>query len=208
MCFCYALCVSKHKHTVSHIHKRHIFFSEKSCSTLLIKSLRNCFFSFTNKQIKRNTLCAQQVFLNFSTANMKSLPIEIYDNEELSALVVQFNAENNRLKKLPKSLANLENLEYITVRNNTMNSFPASVSRMKKLVTLDVTNNAIKKLPPAIHKASALTTLLAPNNRLRTLPKNIGKSTSLAFVDVSGNLIKSFKKVFSCICCGLFCYSN
>ncbi|KAJ8310463.1 hypothetical protein KUTeg_012328 [Tegillarca granosa] len=39
-------------------------------------------------------------FLNFSTSNFKSLPVEIYDNEELSLLAVKFNAENNRLKRL------------------------------------------------------------------------------------------------------------
>jgi Leucine-rich repeat (LRR) protein len=63
----------------------------------------------------------------------------------------------------------------------------------KKLQLLNIENNAIKKLPPPIHKATGLTKLLASNNRIRTLPKNIGKSP-VSYIDVSGNLIKSFKK--------------
>ena len=135
-----------------------------------------------------------KVHLQFGTANMKTLPVEIYNNEELSALTVKFNAENNRLKRLPKSISMLENLEHIEVQNNNMSAFPASVSKLKKLTFLNLTSNNIKKLPNPIHKASSLTKLLASKNRIRTLPKNIGKSTSLEYVDVSHNMIKSFKK--------------
>ena len=135
-----------------------------------------------------------RVHLQFGTANMKSLPVEIYNNEELSALTIKFNAENNRLKRLPKSISALENLESIEIQNNNLSAFPASVAKLKKLQFLNISSNNIKKLPNPIHKATSLTRLLAPKNRIRTLPKNIGKSPSLEYVDVSHNMIKSFKK--------------
>jgi hypothetical protein len=65
--------------------------------------------------------------LKFGTCNYKSLPIEIYNNEELSQFTVRFTAENNRLKRLPKAISALENLEYIDIQNNALTAFPGSV---------------------------------------------------------------------------------
>ena len=103
----------------------------------------------------------KKVHLKFGTCNYKSLPIEIYNNEELSQFTVRFTAENNRLKRLPKAISALENLEYIDIQNNALTAFPGSVAKLKKLQLLNIENNAIKKLPPPIHKATGLTKLLA-----------------------------------------------
>lgn len=104
----------------------------------------------------------KKIHLKFGNGNWKSLPVEIYDNEEISQLAIKFTAENNRLKRLPKSIAALENLEHIDITNNTLSAFPGSVSRMKKLEVLIIKNNAIKKLPPAIHKCTGLQSSTLP----------------------------------------------
>src|SRR5688572_11234119 len=56
--------------------------------------------------------------LNFSTTSSKSLPLEVYKNEELMNFTRRLDAQNNRIKKLPRSISALQRLEHIDLSNN------------------------------------------------------------------------------------------
>ena len=136
----------------------------------------------------------KQVIINFSTASMKTLPLEIWQNEEIQQNAIELRAESNRLKKLPKQVSDLEVLETLTVQNNALSALPGTISKMKKLTLINAENNSLKSIPGTIHKSPIIKYLHLSNNKIKALPKTINKSTTLELVDVSRNVIRSVKK--------------
>ena len=92
--------------------------------------------------------------LDFDTNSAKALPPEVYKNEEIMSFATRLNAQNNRIKKLPRAISALQGLREIDLRNNSMSTLPRSVSRLKALTQLDVSGNSLRSLPPTLHQAS------------------------------------------------------
>jgi Leucine-rich repeat (LRR) protein len=78
---------------------------------------------------------------------VKALPAEIWKNEEVQRKSTKFLGENNSLKKLPKTISDLENLVFIDLRNNILGALPATICKIKSLHTLLVSGNQLKSLP-------------------------------------------------------------
>ena len=103
--------------------------------------------------------------LHYSTTSVRALPEELYKNEELMYTVRRLDAPNNRLKRLPETIGDLEGLESIDVQNNSITSLPGTICDLQSLSYLDVSKNAIRKLPAGLDRAAALAELRASNNR-------------------------------------------
>lgn len=50
----------------------------------------------------------------------QALPEEVYANEEVAMKTYVIHAQNNKLKKLPKSLSELQNLQRVDIQNNVI----------------------------------------------------------------------------------------
>ena len=58
--------------------------------------------------------------MSFNTILMKRLPEEIFKNEELVQHARRFEAPNNRIKKIPKEMANWTEMEHVDVHHNQL----------------------------------------------------------------------------------------
>lgn len=130
--------------------------------------------------------------LRFSTSSVRSLPAEICENEELMNSTYLLDAPNNRLKRLPQTIGDLECLESIDVSNNAISSLPASLADLQSLSYLDVSNNSLRSLPSGLGRAPALTDVRASNNRIRSVPMKL--PSVLETIDLSQNDITKLNK--------------
>jgi len=79
--------------------------------------------------------------VSFNTILMKKLPEEVLKNEELVEHTRRLEAPNNRLKKLPKELGVLTELEHFDVHHN----------QLKRFVVRQRTSQAGAALKPWLH---------------------------------------------------------
>lgn len=130
--------------------------------------------------------------LRFSTTSSKSLPEEFYKNEELQNTARLLDAPNNRIKRVPKEIGDLNALQTIDLHNNIIAKLPASIGKLPSLNLLDVSANGLRSLPATLGRSPALTEVRASGNRLRTVPARL--PALLEALDLSDNAIRKLKK--------------
>ena len=136
------------------------------------------------KDVKRHIIPRGEgkkaVDLRWSTTSIKAIPSELYKNEEVTDFARILEFPNNRIKKLPKAVSTMGELERIELQNNILSTIPASVSKLKSLNYLDISNNNVRSLPATIHKATGLAEIRASGNRLKSVPAKIRHCTQLS----------------------------
>ena len=124
--------------------------------------------------------------------------------------LLDFRCDNNQLRDLPPSIANMKTLTLFRCRGNYIRRLMPDVGKMQSLKTLDcnqnemahlpgsagklvklkflsLQSNRFEKLPPLVGKLSGLKRLMLGNNALETLPYEIGFLTSLQELQVFNN---------------------
>ncbi|NWR92802.1 LRRC2 protein, partial [Furnarius figulus] len=122
--------------------------------------------------------------LNVSFNNLKSVPPELGDCENLEKLDLSGNME---ITELPFELSNLKQVTTVDVSANKFHSIPICVLRMSNLQWLDISNNNLKDLPEDIDRLDQLQTLLLQKNKLTYLPRALVNMPKLSLLVVSGD---------------------
>jgi hypothetical protein len=99
---------------------------------------------------------------------------------------------SNRLKELPETLSNLEELESLYLGENRVQFLPAGIGCLKQLTEMDLSGCELKLLPDSICNCSSLTKFWACNNRLVSLPAQMGQLANLKELHVRRNQIRAF----------------
>lgn len=86
--------------------------------------------------------------------------------------------ENTGLKRLPMSVGNLKNLEYLDLSENTLTFIPESIGNLKKLRYLDLSDNLLE-LPASLGNLTSLRELYLIINKKILYPKEMMKLKSL-----------------------------
>ena len=131
-----------------------------------------------------------------------SLPEELAGFPNLKRLSIN----NTLIRKLPGSLAELANLEYLSVsfdnryfslaygsgRNRAvLVTLPRQIGQLKKLKELRLSSNSIKTIPEGIGELESLRELDLSGNPLQALPKSFGKLAKLETLDLSNTSLKT-----------------
>jgi len=143
-------------------------------------------------QTRRKAPVVKGYELRYSTTSSKSLPEELYKNEELQNTARLLEAPNNKIKKVPYEIGDLSALQTIDLHNNIIAKLPASICKLPSLSMLDVSANGLRSLPATLGRAPALTEVRAAGNRLRTIPARL--PTLLEALDLSDNAVRKLKK--------------
>ncbi|KFV77509.1 Leucine-rich repeat-containing protein 2 [Struthio camelus australis] len=122
--------------------------------------------------------------LNVSFNNLKSVPPELGDCENLEKLDLSGNLE---ITELPFELSNLKQVTVVDVSANKFPSIPICVLRMSNLQWLDISSNNLKDLPQDIDRLDQLQTLLLQKNKLTYLPRALVNMPKLSLLVVSGD---------------------
>ena len=123
------------------------------------------------------------------------------DTESISLLTI------TNQKRVPKTVACLKKLKYLTIRNTPIDSLDslgtsleelqiydtpiidlsAHLGRWTRLRTLILSNTALTKLPESIGDLKGLKILDLSNNRLRSLPVSVRSLTSIKQITLDNN---------------------
>ena len=80
---------------------------------------------------------------------------------------------NNKLKKIPDSVGNLQLLQTLNLSHNSLKDLPETLSNLTRLKTFDITHNPkLKKLPKSLAHCHAIEKLLVIEGNGVQYPSN------------------------------------
>lgn len=110
--------------------------------------------------------------------------------EHLTSLknLKELHLNNNELiYELPKTVYELEQLEYLYIYNSNFKKLSSSICKLENLSTLYLADNKIEELPKEITCLPKLRVLMLNNNKLKSIPSDLFEMKSIEKIDLSGN---------------------
>ncbi|KAF7851514.1 hypothetical protein BT93_L3790 [Corymbia citriodora subsp. variegata] len=89
-----------------------------------------------------------------------------------------------RLRKIDKSIGNLQELDYLEIMSESIESLPESIGDLNSLTVLRIYQKP-SMLPHSIGNLAKMKHLILPHRELRKLPDSIGRLQSLVKLDLS-----------------------
>ncbi|XP_039168133.1 disease resistance protein RPV1-like [Eucalyptus grandis] len=96
----------------------------------------------------------------------------------------------SQLRKIDKSIGNLQHLDYLKIMSEAIKSLPKSIRRLKSLTKLRIEAKIISVLPHSIGNLVKLKHLILNCQELQKLPDSIGKLESLLKLSVKCSKIR------------------
>lgn len=118
--------------------------------------------------------------LILSGQKLKKIPKEVFELYNLELLDVS----RNKIETFPVELIKLKKLEEIDLSNNKIEALPEEIREMKRMRKMDLTRNKIWKLPKELGELQKLETLILSKNPIFRLPEEMKNCTSLQYVDL------------------------
>ncbi|XP_023344300.1 protein flightless-1 isoform X2 [Eurytemora carolleeae] len=124
--------------------------------------------------IKRNNLeslssqlsnmhCLRTLNLRYNNLTHTNIPVEVFENEELSTL----DLSHNQLQQIPEGLLRCRSLLVLNLSHNQIEMVPSQLfMATADLLHLDLANNELDALPPQLRRLGNLQTLVLSNNPL------------------------------------------
>lgn len=103
--------------------------------------------------------CESLIYINLEYNSIVEIPDEL-GNLPLESL----GLGNNKIKSIPKSIANLKNIWFLSFANNELTSFPEEVLELKKVVNLWLHGNDIKEIPIELADNKSLVSLMVSDD--------------------------------------------
>ena len=100
---------------------------------------------------------------------------------------VELDLSSLGLTDLPKSIAQLTQLQKLFLDDNQLTTLPKSIGQLSQLNLLYLRRNHLTRLPESIGQLSQLRRLHLEDNRLTMLPESLRKLTQLKQLYLQGN---------------------
>ncbi len=95
------------------------------------------------------------------------------------------------VRRVPRGICELQNLEHLDLYLNQLTTLPAEIGRLKRLRSLDLRFNKIETLPESFAMLESLEGVNLAENRLREIPPWVARMPKLTSFFVSGNPVDS-----------------
>lgn len=128
-------------------------------------------------------LCPQLEEFIFNNNALKSMAPSFANLNKLKKCILT----ENRIHDIPFNTGNMEALEVLSVQGNDIKLLPVSLCECKNLKILQCQGNQLIRLPDLIGTLPLLKTIDASSNRMTSLPFSIGYSNSLKDLMVQEN---------------------
>lgn len=135
------------------------------------------------------------IAVTFDTMALKTIPDEVFLNEQVQQALVAVNLSNNKIKKIPATFAENLLLREIDLSANLIKKIPPGLlSKLKDLKILKITDNQIKTIPRTLAKAESLDQINLSANLIKKLPPTIGNAIQVSKINLSKNSIAVLPK--------------
>ena len=121
--------------------------------------------------------------LDLSFMELTELPESLAQLVQLQSLSLVIN----RLTALPEWLGELTQLQSLRLSRNHLTTLPESIGQLTQLRSLNLSGNCLTALPKSIGQLTQLRSLDLSGNRLTALPESIGQLMQLQSLDLSDN---------------------
>ncbi len=149
--------------------------------------LSECQFTDIEKTIEELSQMPNLIILQLGRCGIKELP----ENIRLLSNLVILDLNWNRLKTLPESIGELTNLKLLSLQTNLkLEELPKSIGNLQCLQFLNVSQTRLTSLPEELAYCSQLINLSANRSRLKTLPENIGNLINLQQLSLMYNKLE------------------
>ena len=125
-----------------------------------------------------------------SEENYKIAVQKIKDAAENQSIDLDLTDLN--LTKLPETIGQLTQLEYLYLRENQLTKLPESIGQLTQLKNLYLSENQLTKLPESIGQLAQLKSLDLRSNRLIELPESVSQLKRLSKLILTANLLTNF----------------
>ena len=116
----------------------------------------------------------QEAILDLSGREYTRVPMEIFDNYEISILDL---SDNEFTGALPAEVRSLQKLRVLDLSDNEFTGVPAEIGQLRMLEKLDLSNNPITGLPHELGRLQKLRVLNLQNTNYSSYDLSIIKRT-------------------------------
>ncbi len=124
------------------------------------------------------------IYLDFENMDISTISPEIGYFHTATTL----NCSMNNLVEIPKSIANITDLEILNLRLNELKYIPPEFENLKNLRSLDLSSNRITGIPIEVTDIQYLEELILHNNPIVQLPNELSKMKYLKKVTIDSNV--------------------
>lgn len=114
--------------------------------------------------------------------SLKKLPESIGELQELEYI----NVALTPIEELPDSIGELKNLKFLNASSTNISTVPESIGNCENLIILDLHSTEITKIPDSVTKLTNLKSLDLGYTKITALPENIGALSELIRLDLFG----------------------
>ena len=114
---------------------------------------------------------------------------DYWEDGKLVSRITEIRYDNQAIKKIPNSIADLDSLRWLELQNNQIEIIPGYIGSLKNLQYFTIFQNNITELPPQIGYLSSLEVLKISENNLENIHQNIGELNNLNLLWLSENQI-------------------
>jgi len=134
-------------------------------------------------------------YLNYE--NLKTLPEEVIENQEITAL----HLKRNLFEEIPSTICKLENLIELNLNSNFITDLPYELEELIHLEILDLDRNQLKVIPSSVYRLIKLKRLKLFCNQIVYIDDNVRKLKNLEILNIAHNKLQ-------CIPVNLCCCSK
>jgi internalin A len=117
----------------------------------------------------------------------------------LETEAIELDLSQLELREVPKSIAQLTNLQELYLYGNQLTSLPDAVAQLINLQKLDLYDNQLAGLPDIIVRLTSLQELNLENNQLTSLPDEIAQLNNLRDLNLLENQLESIPEKIGCL---------
>lgn len=142
--------------------------------------------------------------LSKSTFRADSLTHIIIGRSELEKIhfpvnrsVKVLSLHQNHLKRVPRSIGKLKNLQSLNLENNSIKRIPRFLKRMDSLKDINLNHNNIQLSKRAVRRLAYIEAVSLGGNKIDVLPENTGKMQGLKTLNLGKNQLHELPPSFA-----------
>lgn len=110
--------------------------------------------------------------------------------------LINLNLNNNKLKRIPRSIRKAKNLKHLDLEDNQIKRIPRFIKKLDGLAEINLNYNQVKFNASAARRLAKIEIVMLAGNKLTELPENIGEMKGVRKFNFSKNQLSYLPSSF------------